>query len=162
MTESMDLDHCDHPVWVAVDEAVPLAAMVEANKAADPVDAMCKVVDKAVRAALAAVGYPASDGLAPSGTGLRLDRAQLGEAVRVIATAWARESDDQVGAGLQSWDQLGPDVQELHMRVGEQLYLLGRQDPSTEALKAHDEAVAVELYRLVREHAAEPEEADRG
>ncbi|MFI6308472.1 hypothetical protein ACIBCH_41820 [Amycolatopsis thailandensis] len=69
MTEPVDLDHCSHPVWVAVDKAVPLAAMVEATKAPDLVHAMCQVVDKTVRAALAAVGYVTPDGLAPSGVG---------------------------------------------------------------------------------------------
>ncbi|UUV34400.1 hypothetical protein NQK81_13395 [Amycolatopsis roodepoortensis] len=56
--DDVDLDHCQHPVWVAVDEAVPLADMVAASKAPDVVHAMCQVVDKTVRAALAAVGYP--------------------------------------------------------------------------------------------------------
>lgn len=162
MTEPVDLDHCDHPVWVAVDEAVPLTAMIDATRAADPVDAMCKVVDKTVRAALAAVGYPAPDGVTPSGAGPRLDRAQLGDKVRAIATAWAVERDDRSGAALQSWAQLNPDVQELHMRVGEQLYALGREDPSRRALEQHDEAVAVELYRLVREHTGDGEVADCG
>jgi nucleotide-binding universal stress UspA family protein len=158
MTEPVDLDHCDHPVWVAVDEAVPLATMVDATRAADPVDAVCKVVDKTVRAALIAVGYPGSNGLSPSGPGPRLGRAQLGEAVRAITTAWAQERDDRSGTGLESWEQLDTDVQELHMRVGEQLYALGRNDPSTAGLAAHDEAVAAELYRLVREHTSEPGE----
>lgn len=39
---------------------------------------------------------------------------------------------------------------------------VGRANPSAKALEAHDEAVARELYRLVREHTGEGEEGDRG
>ncbi|GAB3154192.1 hypothetical protein GCM10027258_57710 [Amycolatopsis stemonae] len=39
---------------------------------------------------------------------------------------------------------------------------VGRANPSAKALEKHDEAVARELYRLVREHTGEPEEDDRG
>jgi hypothetical protein len=54
-----------------------------------------------------------------------LSREQLGEKVRAVATAWSLESDDRPGAGLQTWEQLEPDLQEMYMRCGEALFGLG-------------------------------------
>jgi hypothetical protein len=54
-----------------------------------------------------------------------LSREQLGEKVRAVATAWSLESADRPGAGLQTWEQLEPDLQEMYMRCGEALFGLG-------------------------------------
>lgn len=54
-------------------------------------------------------------------------RVELGEKVREIAAAWALEDTDRPGAGLQSWADLDADTQELHMRVGEALFALGKE-----------------------------------
>ncbi|WP_372673002.1 hypothetical protein [Amycolatopsis kentuckyensis] len=51
-------DSCEHPVWVAVgDGPASLPAVIEATKAGDPVEAVCRLVEASVRAALKAVGY---------------------------------------------------------------------------------------------------------
>ena len=61
-----------------------------------------------------------------------LSREQLGEKVREIATAWSLEDDDRPGAGLQAWAQLDPELQEMYMRCGEGLFVLGQQSTQSD------------------------------
>ncbi|MEC3975100.1 hypothetical protein [Amycolatopsis sp. H20-H5] len=54
----VDLDDSRHAVWSAVVEVASLPAVIAAVQDTDPEDAVCRLLDGCVRAALAAVGYP--------------------------------------------------------------------------------------------------------
>ncbi|MFF4600135.1 hypothetical protein [Amycolatopsis sp. NPDC001319] len=93
-TDNVDLSDSTHPVWVAVCDTVPLAAIVEAVRSSRPEWDVSTLISRAVKAALVVVGYP------PSGSpAARSDRADI-----VERAAWAMWRADGSPSGVAKRD----------------------------------------------------------